>query len=179
MSLIASNREGIENVRQANGKFAFLTESVFNEYANERLPCDTMRIGKNLNTKSYGITIPLGSDLREAISRAVLELKENGFLERLKQKWYYERSECTNFGTKEFKRTRTLNLLNVASMLYILIMSLGISMVLAVLEVLLKTKIRSNRLNQYEGDATPLNLKSTMTTIDSNPKQQNVDCLPL
>ncbi|CAF3297806.1 unnamed protein product [Rotaria sp. Silwood2] len=144
---VASNREGIEKVRRSKGTFAFLTESTFIDYANKRVPCDTMRIGENLNTKDFGIATPLGSDLREAIHTVVLELKENGFLERLKQKWYYERSECTTIGAEYSKPTTQFNLVNVVSIFYIVIMVLGIAMVITILEFLLKAKIRSNRLN--------------------------------
>ncbi|CAF4608173.1 unnamed protein product [Rotaria socialis] len=55
--------EGIKKVRRSNGKYSCLTESTFNEYANGRLPCDTMRIGDNLNRKSYGTATALGSNL--------------------------------------------------------------------------------------------------------------------
>ncbi|CAF1623889.1 unnamed protein product [Rotaria magnacalcarata] len=156
---VASNHEGIEKVRLSNGKYAFLTESTFNEYANARLPCDTMRIGENLNTKSYGIATPLGSDLRAAISTAVSELKESGFLESLKQKWYYERSECTKYS----QRTATINVVNVASMFYILIMSFGIAMVITILEFLLKVKIRSRRFKQ-QPDTSISNIRDNETT---------------
>ena len=176
---VTSNREGIEKVRRSKGKFAFLLESTFNEYFNERLPCDTIRIGENFNTIGYGIATPLGSNLREVINIAVSELKEIGFLERLKQKWFYERIECKNVGTQDLKRSAPLNLANLASMFYFLIIGLGIAMAIAFLEFLFKAKINSTRLNQNRGNVTLRNLRSTMTTINPNEKQQNVDCLPL
>ncbi len=67
--------------RKSRGKYAFLLEvclrinwieyniclfkkSTKNEYANERSPCDTMKIGSNLDSKGYGIATPVGSELR-------------------------------------------------------------------------------------------------------------------
>ncbi len=176
---VTSNREGIEKVRRAKGKFAFLLESTLNEYVNERLPCDTMRIGENIDAKGYGIATPLGSDLREAINIAVLELTESGSLERLKQKWYYERSECTNVGTKDSKQSTALNLANVAGMFYVLIIGLGLAMVIAFLEFLLKAKIDSKRLNQNIREVMRRNLRISITGIDFDEKQQNVDYWPL
>jgi hypothetical protein len=48
--------------------FVFLFQkkkkSTKNEYANERLPCDTMKIGSNLDSKGYGVATPVGSELR-------------------------------------------------------------------------------------------------------------------
>ena len=68
--------------RKSTGKYAFLLEvsrllskrcdhhcigsvqSIKNEYTNERAPCDTMKIGSNLDSKGYGIATPVGSELR-------------------------------------------------------------------------------------------------------------------
>ncbi|CAF1192912.1 unnamed protein product [Adineta ricciae] len=176
---VTSNHEGIEKVRRSKGKFAFLLESTLNEYVNERYPCDTMRVGENIDAKGYGIATPLGSDLREAINIAVLELTESGFLERLKQKWYYERSECTNVGTKDSKQSTELNLANVAGMFYVLIVGLGAAMVIAFLEFLLKAKIDSTRLNQNIREVMRRNLRISITGIDFDEKQQHADYWPL
>ncbi len=61
---VTSNEDGIKRVRQSNGRYAFLMESTTNDYINQRLPCDTMKVGSNLDSKGYGIGTPLGSDLR-------------------------------------------------------------------------------------------------------------------
>ena len=57
-------KEGIERVRTSKGKYAFLLESVKNDYINEQLPCDTMKIGRNLNTNAYGVATSKGSPLK-------------------------------------------------------------------------------------------------------------------
>lgn len=46
------------------GKYAFLLESSVNEYQNEREPCNTMKVGNNLDSKGYGVATPIGSDLK-------------------------------------------------------------------------------------------------------------------
>ena len=171
---VLSNSAGISKVRQSKGKFAFLLESTVNEYVNERFPCDTMRIGENIDAKGYGIATPLGSDLREAINIAVLELTESGFLERLKQKWYYERSQCTNVGTKDSKQSTALNVANVAGMFYVLIIGLGLAMVIALIEFLLKAKIDSTRLNLNIRDVMRRNLRISITGIDFDEKQHQL-----
>ncbi len=61
---VNSNKAGIDRVRESDGKYAFLIESTSNDYTNQRLPCDTMKVGKNLDSKGYGIGTPIGSDLR-------------------------------------------------------------------------------------------------------------------
>lgn len=61
---VKKNQEGIARVREKNGKYAYLVESTLNEYTNMRNPCDTMKVGTNLDSKGYGIATPLGSDIR-------------------------------------------------------------------------------------------------------------------
>ena len=61
---VSSNEHGVKRVRDSNGRYAFLVESTTNDYINERKPCDTMKVGSNLDSKGYGIGTPLGSDLR-------------------------------------------------------------------------------------------------------------------
>ena len=88
--------EGIRRVRQLKGKYALLIESPKNDYVNERLPCDTMKVGRNLDTKGFGVATPLGSPLREQMNLAVLSLKESDDLARLRNKWWFDRGECAN-----------------------------------------------------------------------------------
>uniref|UniRef100_A0A4W5JG15 Glutamate receptor n=1 Tax=Hucho hucho TaxID=62062 RepID=A0A4W5JG15_9TELE len=56
--------EGVARVRKSKGKYAFLLESTMNEYTEQRKPCDTMKVGGNLDSKGYGIATPKGSQLR-------------------------------------------------------------------------------------------------------------------
>lgn len=55
---------GVQRVRNSKGRYAFLLESTMNEYHNQRKPCNTMKVGDNLDSKGYGIATPIGSDLR-------------------------------------------------------------------------------------------------------------------
>ena len=64
---VKSTEEGVAEVRKRNGKYAFLTESTTNDYENQQEPCDTMKVGGNLDAKGYGVATPMGSDLRQAV----------------------------------------------------------------------------------------------------------------
>ena len=46
-----SNQQGRDKVLESNGTYAFLLESSVNEYLNERKPCDTIKVGGNLDSK--------------------------------------------------------------------------------------------------------------------------------
>ena len=75
-----------------------------NEYLNERYPCDTIKVGNELDSKGYGVVTPIRSELRDPINLAILQLREEGFLDELKTRWWYDRSECggTTGGSKVF-----------------------------------------------------------------------------
>lgn len=130
--LTNSTKEGIQRVRNMKGKYAFLIESTTNEYINERLPCDTLKVGKNLDAKGYGIATAKGSGLQERINFAVLNLKENGQLAKLKNKWWYENTECVDSAEKTKKNELSLN--NVAGIFFILIGGLIVALFAALLE---------------------------------------------
>ena len=61
---VKTNDEGVERVRKSKGKYAFLVESPTNEYYNSKDPCDTMKVGRHLNSKGFGIATPKGSPFR-------------------------------------------------------------------------------------------------------------------
>ena len=59
---VSGNHDGVARVR--GGNYAFLLESTINDYVNMRQPCDTMKVGQNLDSKGYGIATPIDSDLK-------------------------------------------------------------------------------------------------------------------
>nr|KAG5705414.1 hypothetical protein BaRGS_004541 [Batillaria attramentaria] len=86
--------EGIKKVRESNGKYAFLVESTTNDYHNQRKPCDTMMVGQNLNSNGFGIATPIGSDIKDKLNFAVLELREKGVLAAWEKHWWVDKGEC-------------------------------------------------------------------------------------
>uniref|UniRef100_A0A8C6U746 Glutamate receptor n=1 Tax=Neogobius melanostomus TaxID=47308 RepID=A0A8C6U746_9GOBI len=95
---VKTTAEGVQRVRKSKGKYAYLLESTMNEYIEQRKPCDTMKVGGNLDSKGYGIATPKGSSLRNAVNLAVLKLNEQGLLDKLKNKWWYDKGECGSGG---------------------------------------------------------------------------------
>nr|XP_012608234.1 glutamate receptor 1 isoform X4 [Microcebus murinus] len=85
---VRTTEEGMIRVRKSKGKYAYLLESTMNEYIEQRKPCDTMKVGGNLDSKGYGIATPKGSALRNPVNLAVLKLNEQGLLDKLKNKWW-------------------------------------------------------------------------------------------
>ncbi|XP_071976775.1 glutamate receptor 2 isoform X4 [Engystomops pustulosus] len=95
---VKTTAEGVARVRKSKGKYAYLLESTMNEYIEQRKPCDTMKVGGNLDSKGYGIATPKQSPLRNAVNLAVLKLNEQGLLDKLKNKWWYDKGECGSGG---------------------------------------------------------------------------------
>uniref|UniRef100_A0A4W5LG74 Glutamate receptor n=1 Tax=Hucho hucho TaxID=62062 RepID=A0A4W5LG74_9TELE len=114
---VKTTDEGVVRVRKSKGRYAYLLESTMNEYIEQRKPCDTMKVGGNLDSKGYGVATPKGSALR-----------------------YY--SAHWESGDK----TSALSLSNVAGVFYILIGGLGLAMLVALVEFCYKSRIESRRM---------------------------------
>lgn len=71
---VKNTNEGVNRVRKSKGKYAYLLESSMNEYIEQRKPCDTMKVGGNLDSKGYGVATPKGSPLRYTLSLRNVEL---------------------------------------------------------------------------------------------------------
>ncbi|KAI4557662.1 hypothetical protein MJT46_019946 [Ovis ammon polii x Ovis aries] len=210
---VRTTAEGVARVRKSKGKYAYLLESTMNEYIEQRKPCDTMKVGGNLDSKGYGIATPKGSSLRNAVNLAVLKLNEQGLLDKLKNKWWYDKGECgsgggdskvspsekvmgnsmrnqvssssaqtpvnlavlklseqgvldklknkwwydkgecgaKDSGSKE--KTSALSLSNVAGVFYILVGGLGLAMLVALIEFCYKSRAEAKRMKMTLNDA--------------------------
>uniref|UniRef100_A0A3Q2ZGN8 Glutamate receptor n=1 Tax=Kryptolebias marmoratus TaxID=37003 RepID=A0A3Q2ZGN8_KRYMA len=143
---VKSTNEGMIRVRKSKGKYAYLLESSMNEYIEQRKPCDTMKVGGNLDSKGYGVATPKGSPLRIPVNLAVLKLNEQAVLDKLKNKWWYDKGECGHKDSGRKDKTSALSLSNVAGVFYILIGGLGLAMLVALVEFCYKSRIESRRM---------------------------------
>ncbi|KAL6480159.1 hypothetical protein MHYP_G00111920 [Metynnis hypsauchen] len=162
---VKTTDEGVVRVRKSKGKYAYLLESTMNEYIEQRKPCDTMKVGGNLDSKGYGVATPKGSSLRNPVNLAVLKLNEQGLLDKLKNKWWYDKGECGSGGGDSKDKTSALSLSNVAGVFYILIGGLGLAMLVALVEFCYKSRTESRRMKQSINDAMRC---STLTRMSGN-----------
>nr|XP_033783691.1 glutamate receptor 1 isoform X2 [Geotrypetes seraphini] len=146
---VKTTDEGMNRVRKSKGKYAYLLESTMNEYIEQRKPCDTMKVGGNLDSKGYGIATPKGSHLRNPVNLAVLKLNEQGLLDKLKNKWWYGKGECGSGGGDSKDKTNALSLSNVAGVFYILIGGLGLAMLVALIEFCYKSRSESKKMKGF------------------------------
>ncbi|XP_025025773.1 glutamate receptor 2 isoform X2 [Python bivittatus] len=160
---VRTTAEGVNRVRKSKGKYAYLLESTMNEYIEQRKPCDTMKVGGNLDSKGYGIATPKGSSLRTPVNLAVLKLSEQGVLDKLKNKWWYDKGECgaKDSGSKE--KTSALSLSNVAGVFYILVGGLGLAMLVALIEFCYKSRAEAKRMKMILNDTMKSKARLSIT----------------
>ncbi|XP_066501222.1 glutamate receptor 1b isoform X2 [Hoplias malabaricus] len=168
---VKTTDEGVVRVRKSKGKYAYLLESTMNEYIEQRKPCDTMKVGGNLDSKGYGVATPKGSALRIPVNLAVLKLNEQAVLDKLKNKWWYDKGECGSKDSGRKDKTSALSLSNVAGVFYILIGGLGLAMLVALVEFCYKSRIESRRMKQIIDAAM---LGSTLTRMGSGGENGRV-----
>nr|CAD7405464.1 unnamed protein product [Timema poppensis] len=84
---VKSNDEGVARVRKEKGKFAYFMESSTIGYQMHKF-CDLIQVGMELDSKSYGIALPLNSPYRTLINKAILDLQESGNLSKIQTKWW-------------------------------------------------------------------------------------------
>ncbi|XP_051992525.1 glutamate receptor ionotropic, kainate 5 [Xyrauchen texanus] len=130
---VKSTEEGIARV--LNSRYAFLLESTMNEY-HRRLNCNLTQIGGLLDTKGYGIGMPLGSPFRDEITLGVLQLQENNRLEILKRRWW-EGGKCPK---EEDHRAKGLGMENIGGIFVVLICGLIIAVFVAIMEFVWSTR---------------------------------------
>uniref|UniRef100_A0A8C1IYD4 Glutamate receptor 1-like n=1 Tax=Cyprinus carpio TaxID=7962 RepID=A0A8C1IYD4_CYPCA len=171
---VKTTDEGVVRVRKSKGKYAYLLESTMNEYIEQRKPCDTMKVGGNLDSKGYGVATPKGSALRNPVNLAVLKLNEQGLLDKLKNKWWYDKGECGSGGGDSKDKTSALSLSNVAGVFYILIGGLGLAMLVALVEFCYKSRIESQRMKVCKNHVNPP--CSASTVIVGGCKHHTTHC---
>ncbi|XP_050695826.1 glutamate receptor ionotropic, kainate 2-like isoform X2 [Eriocheir sinensis] len=129
-----SNDDGVERAAKSKGMYAFLMESSSIEYVVER-NCDLMQIGGLLDSKSYGIALPQGSPYTDKISSAILRLKENGTLHRLKDKWWKGEGGCmSEASSTKSSGAAELGLANVGGVFVVLIGGMAVAALMAICE---------------------------------------------
>ncbi|ESO10868.1 hypothetical protein HELRODRAFT_72038 [Helobdella robusta] len=142
---VKTTEEGVKRVRDSKGKYAFLLESTMNDYYNQKKPCNTMKVGPDLDTKGYGVATRLNHYLKDQVGLAVLQLKEKDELQRLHKKWWFDKGECAAESEKVGRCGTSLTLSHVAGIFYILVSGLLFALVVCLLEFTYYKKKRKTK----------------------------------
>ncbi|XP_054160574.1 glutamate receptor ionotropic, kainate 4-like [Oppia nitens] len=117
-NLVNSREEGVQNT--LNTEYAFIQESVANEYAADQ-NCELTIIHdkKNYYSRQYAIGLQKGSPFKPEFDRAIKQLKSDGTVDKLKRRYW--KTKCLSGAvTAKLDIITTISLIASALISYIL-----------------------------------------------------------
>jgi len=88
----SSIESAVKSVREDD--LAFIGDQPILEFVNSQQPCDTMIVKHVLQMQSYAFGLQLRSEWTNHLSVHMLYLKETGYIQSLRMKWWDEQAEC-------------------------------------------------------------------------------------
>ncbi|XP_034022154.1 glutamate receptor U1 [Thalassophryne amazonica] len=165
-SLVSSMEEGVRRAKEGN--FAFIGESVSLDLVVAR-HCELARAQEVIGMRGYSIATSYGSPIIKNLSVAILQLNEAGELAYLQSKWWA--SSCV-VGKGKSASAEPHSLKGI-----FLVLGLGLSLgtVLAVLELI--SKSRSRAASQKKSCCSVLidELNLRLRINNTNPSQETTD----
>jgi len=138
--MLGGNSEGVEKVEDSNGKYAYFMESASIQYLKERR-CKLSQVGGLLDSKGYGIATRKGTPYKTLLDNAILTLKEDGTLHKMKVTWWKQKR---GGGACDAKAggggVNPLGLANVAGVFLVTMVGCAVAGFFAFLEFLYGTK---------------------------------------
>nr|XP_046239369.1 probable glutamate receptor [Scatophagus argus]XP_046239371.1 probable glutamate receptor [Scatophagus argus] len=165
-SFVSSMDEGVRRAKEGN--FAFIGESVSLDLAAAR-HCELVRAHEVVGMRGYSIAAALGSPMIKNLSVAILQLSEAGELAYLRGKWWA--SSCI----ADKAKSSAVQPHSLKGMFLVLCLGLGLGALLAVLELI--SKSRRSAAEQRKSCCTVLTdeLSLRLRTSNANKAQENVD----
>ena len=142
-----STSEGIARVRK--GGYAYLSEDPIVFYKHQRKPCNTDVIKNLLEAKSYGIVLQKQSEWTNPMSVVILRLREQGFIEQLRAKWWDEASECGIDGENNGQPI-SLKISSLAGLYIIMSIGIVLSIIFLIIEIRYQKLLVGGRCFQQE-----------------------------
>lgn len=138
-SFVSSNQEGIERVLKED--YAYLMESPLIDYEIQR-NCNLTQIGGLLDSKGYGIATQLGSPYTDDISLKILEMQENGEIQKFYNRWWKGGSTCIRDEKKDSK-ANPLKVENVGGIFVVLVGGCFLAVIVSLIEFIYYAKTNS------------------------------------
>ena len=93
--MVANAHEGYERVRNNSGRYVFIWDDLSLGYAVSTSPhCNTRLIGRDFDKRGYGIGMRQGQPYRRNFTTALLQLKDDGSVEKLRDQWITKAGAC-------------------------------------------------------------------------------------
>lgn len=135
---VRSPSEGIERVKTSDGQYAFIVDGFFGSYVASQ-NCDLEVVGKPLTKMGYGFGCPKRSDICKTLNLALLEMREDGTLERIVEKWRTHKSVCYDSEDVQENKPRfyasSLTFNEVASLYVLMLVGIVLSVAVLVVEI--------------------------------------------
>ncbi|XP_013191596.2 glutamate receptor ionotropic, kainate 3 [Amyelois transitella] len=148
--LLENNDLGVDMTE--NSSWAFFMESTSIEYYKER-HCDLLQVGGLLDSKSYGIGLKKNSPYKKHIDEALLQLKEQGIIQKLKDLWWKERRGGGKCGEKRDEEQKQLGMKNMLGAFVVLGVGSLIGLLISILDMLwgvFKRSVKYSTTFRYE-----------------------------
>lgn len=99
-SLVRTDRDGFNKVRESQGDYAFLWDSsrVRYEIGSD---CSLAEVGEVFGIREYAFAVPKGVHYREKFSQVLLKMRESGHIQEIESRFvcFYSEFLCHNFST--------------------------------------------------------------------------------
>ncbi|XP_078584743.1 glutamate receptor ionotropic, delta-2-like [Branchiostoma floridae x Branchiostoma japonicum] len=134
-TLMNTAEEGFRKVREGN--YAFIWDTPILEYVALNDPeCSLTTAENSFYERGYGIALQRDSPYREAFSYGILQMQENGRMNKLKERWWPTTGRCSLRTMTSKKRASALGLNNFAGVFYVMMVGLVLSVIMALCESL-------------------------------------------
>ncbi|XP_065066326.1 glutamate receptor 3-like isoform X2 [Rhopilema esculentum] len=134
-TLVVSLEKALERVKEED--YAFIGDQPLLEYFNAKQPCNTKIVKHVLGMGSYAFGLQLNSEWTNHFSVHLLKLRESGYIQGLRLKWWNEQAECKdeNFAISPPSR---LSFHDMAGICAILAVGICLSLFLLLFEIKFK-----------------------------------------
>ncbi|XP_066269429.1 glutamate receptor ionotropic, delta-2-like [Branchiostoma lanceolatum] len=129
--------ENLGEVDVREGNYAFIWDTPIIEYVALNDPdCSLTTAENSFYERGYGIALQRDSPYREAFSYGILQMQENGRMNKLKERWWPTTGRCSLRNMTAKKRASALGLNNFAGVFYVMMVGLVLSVIMALCESL-------------------------------------------
>ena len=129
--LVSNVSSGIELV--TTGTYALIWDSLSLDYVAVKSQCSLKTVNLGFGTLEYAIAISKSSPHYKSLTRYMLSLKENGFLQDLWDKYFHDTDQCERRDIHD-PSVRPLTFKDLAGVFYLVFMAMGIGLVVLILE---------------------------------------------
>eukprot|EP01080_Neovahlkampfia_damariscottae_P006636 gene6636-10801_t len=117
----------------SNDIFAIVHDSPVTEYFQNQAPCNTLQVGEKFYPSNFAAGMRKGFSLASTFNKAILGLRENGYLDTAYKTWWFDKGSCLGADESDQSTTK-ITIESFGGVLIMLAVVVVISMFLLVAE---------------------------------------------